>query len=262
MSLTPRETAPSTPVTPAASSARAPRPAPATPRAAHARRSAARASPRRQRLHRQPQGRRLHRAVRARPPALRRRPRPVQAQPDGAPRPHVDRAPRHAGPGRVRQAAAQGPGRARRLPGPRDDQRLPPVAPRGPVRGPAHEDPARADRRARTPEDLERRLLLRRRGLHDRRGLPRDDPERRASRSTAPTSTSAWSPARAQGIFTAEDARTSPKAMLQRHFEPQPDGGWLAKPELRANGALRKRGPAAYAGPDRAATTSSSAATP
>jgi chemotaxis protein methyltransferase CheR len=36
-----------------------------------------------------------------------------------------------------------------------------------------------------------------------------------------------------QGIFTAEDARTSPKTMLQRHFDPQPDGGWLAKPELR-----------------------------
>jgi chemotaxis protein methyltransferase CheR len=36
-----------------------------------------------------------------------------------------------------------------------------------------------------------------------------------------------------QGIFTVEDARTSPKAVLQRHFDPQPDGGWLAKPELR-----------------------------
>ena len=86
-------------------------------------------------VHREPQGRRLHRPVRARPHALRRRPRPVQAQPDGAPRPHVDRAPRHAGPRRVRQAPAQGLGRAGRLPGPRDDQRLAPVAPRGPVRG-------------------------------------------------------------------------------------------------------------------------------
>jgi len=36
-----------------------------------------------------------------------------------------------------------------------------------------------------------------------------------------------------QGSFTAEDARVSPKAMLQRHFEPQPDGGWVAKPELK-----------------------------
>ena len=36
-----------------------------------------------------------------------------------------------------------------------------------------------------------------------------------------------------QGIFTAEDARTSPKAMMERHFEPQPDGGWVAKPELK-----------------------------
>jgi chemotaxis protein methyltransferase CheR len=36
-----------------------------------------------------------------------------------------------------------------------------------------------------------------------------------------------------QGIFTPEDARTSPKSMLQRHFDPQPDGGWVAKPELK-----------------------------
>ena len=35
------------------------------------------------------------------------------------------------------------------------------------------------------------------------------------------------------GVFTAEDARTSPKSMLQRHFEPQGDGGWVAKPELK-----------------------------
>ena len=102
---------------------------------------------------------------------------PVQAQPDGAPRAHLDRAPRHAGPGRVRQAPAHGPGRARRVPGPRDDQRLAPVAPRGPVRGPAHQAAARA-RRAPAAEDLERRLLLRRRGVHDRRDLPRGDPDR------------------------------------------------------------------------------------
>jgi chemotaxis protein methyltransferase CheR len=36
-----------------------------------------------------------------------------------------------------------------------------------------------------------------------------------------------------EGRFTAEDARTSPKAMLQRHFVPQPDGGWAATPELK-----------------------------
>ena len=35
------------------------------------------------------------------------------------------------------------------------------------------------------------------------------------------------------GVFTAEDARTSPKAMMERHFEAQPDGGWVAKPELK-----------------------------
>lgn len=36
-----------------------------------------------------------------------------------------------------------------------------------------------------------------------------------------------------EGVFSAEDARTSPKAMLQRHFEPAGDGGWTAKPELK-----------------------------
>jgi chemotaxis protein methyltransferase CheR len=36
-----------------------------------------------------------------------------------------------------------------------------------------------------------------------------------------------------QGHFSAEDARTSPKELLQRHFEAQPDGGWQARPELR-----------------------------
>ncbi len=36
-----------------------------------------------------------------------------------------------------------------------------------------------------------------------------------------------------EGRFTVEDARTSPKGMLQRHFNPLPDGGWEAKPELK-----------------------------
>ncbi len=36
-----------------------------------------------------------------------------------------------------------------------------------------------------------------------------------------------------EGRFSAEDARTSPKALLQRHFNPLPDGGWEAKPELK-----------------------------
>src|SRR5262249_29754569 len=36
-----------------------------------------------------------------------------------------------------------------------------------------------------------------------------------------------------EGKFTAEDARTSPKALLQKHFEALPDGGWSAKPELK-----------------------------
>jgi chemotaxis protein methyltransferase CheR len=36
-----------------------------------------------------------------------------------------------------------------------------------------------------------------------------------------------------EGEFSAEDARTSPKALLQKHFDAKPDGGWSAKPELK-----------------------------
>jgi chemotaxis protein methyltransferase CheR len=36
-----------------------------------------------------------------------------------------------------------------------------------------------------------------------------------------------------EGHFTAEDARTSPPALLKRHFEPLPGGGWAACPELK-----------------------------
>ena len=36
-----------------------------------------------------------------------------------------------------------------------------------------------------------------------------------------------------EGEFTAEDARTSPKALLTQHFEPLADGGWAARAELK-----------------------------
>jgi len=35
------------------------------------------------------------------------------------------------------------------------------------------------------------------------------------------------------GVFTPEDARTAPPKMLEKHFVKQPDGGWVAKPELQ-----------------------------
>jgi chemotaxis protein methyltransferase CheR len=35
------------------------------------------------------------------------------------------------------------------------------------------------------------------------------------------------------GVFTPEDARTAPPRMLERHFSPRHEGGWVAKPELR-----------------------------
>ena len=36
-----------------------------------------------------------------------------------------------------------------------------------------------------------------------------------------------------EGHFTDEDARTSPKALLERHFLPLAEGGWAARPELK-----------------------------
>jgi chemotaxis protein methyltransferase CheR len=35
------------------------------------------------------------------------------------------------------------------------------------------------------------------------------------------------------GVFTPEDARTAPPKMLDKHFVSQPEGGWVAKPELQ-----------------------------
>ncbi len=35
------------------------------------------------------------------------------------------------------------------------------------------------------------------------------------------------------GVFTPEDARTAPPRMLEKHFVSQPEGGWVAKPELQ-----------------------------
>ena len=35
------------------------------------------------------------------------------------------------------------------------------------------------------------------------------------------------------GVFTPEDARTAPPRMLEKHFVKQPEGGWVAKPELQ-----------------------------
>jgi chemotaxis protein methyltransferase CheR len=36
-----------------------------------------------------------------------------------------------------------------------------------------------------------------------------------------------------EGRFTVEDARTSPTPLLERHFEPLPEGGWAARAELK-----------------------------
>ena len=106
------------------------------------------------------------------------------------------------------------------------------MAPRGPVRGPAHEDPARADAER-------KRLKIWSAGssygaeAYTIAAVCRETiPNVRVEINGTDLDKRMVARAR-EGIFTAEDARTSPKAMMQRHFDPQPDGGWVAKPELK-----------------------------
>ena len=67
---------------------------------------------------------------------------------------------------------------------------------------------------------LERRLVLRRRGLHAGGDRARIRSRARGSRSTAPTSTSAWSPAPAPAASRAEDARTAPPGAAEEVVRP------------------------------------------
>ena len=145
---------------------------------------------------------------------------------------------------------AQGAGGARRVPGPRDDQRLAPVAPRGAVEALRKTCCPSSAARGRI-RDLERRLVLRGRGLHDRRRSPAKRSRPCAVEIPAPTWTSAWSPAPATGVFTAEDARTSPQAMMQASLRAQPRRRLAGQAGAQAHGALRHRRPAAHAGPHR-----------
>ena len=134
--------------------------------------------------------RRVHRLLRGGPPPLLDRPPAVQARPDGAPHPHV----RHdARPRRLAAVPVASCARDREeldaLPRPRHDQRLAALAPPRAVRGPRRATCCPSWRRRGRDPRLERRLLVRRRGLHARRRL-RDRASRgRTSRSPAPTST-------------------------------------------------------------------------
>ena len=192
-------------------------------------------------------GRRLHAVLRGRPRALRRRPAAVQARPDGAPDPHLDGAPRDRGPRRVRPPPA-GRRRTSSTPswtasrstspssgatpssGRRSRPRSCPSWPRPAAAACAPGAPAAptAPRPTRSPPSAARRS------------------RRRASRSRAPTSTTAWSPAPAQGAFSAEDARGAPRRSVDRFFPGRP-GDRGAAPD----GLVRARRPAAHAGAAR-----------
>ena len=54
------------------------------------------------------------------------------------------------------------------------------------------------------------------------------------------------------GVFTPEDARTSPKAMLRASLRRAGRRRLGRQAGIEANGAFRYRGPAAYGGPHRA----------
>ena len=168
---------------------------------------------------RRPRRRRLRRLLRGRPRALRRRPAPVQARPDGAPHPHVRR--RAAAPTDLRRlprVLQARPRRARRVPRPRDDQRLAALAQPRAVDARSQRTILPELAAARPRARVERRLLLRRRGLHARRRLPRGDPARARRRSTAPTSTAAWSPAPATGASPPTTPAARRRAALERWF--------------------------------------------
>ena len=196
--------------------------------------------------------RRLRRPLRARAPALRRRSRASTsaARWSAACAPWPSAAARPTWPPTAR-GCARDAGGARRVPRPRDDQRLAPVAPRGPVRDPAHEDPARA-RRARAAPGIWsagcsygaeaytlaavcREAVPSVRG-RDRRHRPRPAhgrPRPRGRRSPPRT------PARRRRRCCSAISSRSPTAA----GTPSPSS---------AHGALRDRRPAAHAGPDRA----------
>ena len=87
--------------------------------------------------------------------------------------------------------------------------------------------------RAPAPEDLERRLAptAPRRTRSPRSAARRSRPSR--SRSSAPTSTSAWSPAPARAASPPRMPAPRRRRCCSAISTPQPDGGWAAKPELK-----------------------------
>jgi chemotaxis protein methyltransferase CheR len=92
---------------------------------------------------------------------------------------------------------------------------------------------SRARRRQRPDPHLERRLLLRRRGLHARGDRPRVRARARVEIRGTDIDKRMVERAR-EGRFNSDDARDAPAAEMKRWFDPEPDGGWRAKAELRA----------------------------
>ena len=156
------------------------------------------------------------------------------------------------------------PRRARRVPRPRDDQRLPALAQPGAVEVARARTSCPSSPQARPRPRLERRLLLRRRGLHARRRRAASAvPRARVDDHAAPTST-------ARMVERARDGRLQRRgrpqrrrpALLERWFTSRPTARCEALPELRAHVPLRGRRPAARPAARRAPTTSCCAATP
>ena len=194
--------------------------------------------------------RRLRRpSARASARLVRRRPAAVQARPDGAPHPHLRRSAAAPTPRRPTSRCLRArPRRARRVPRPRDDQRLPAVAQPGAVEraaaatscpsspptaaacAPGAPAAPTAPRPTRSPRSAAEAI-----------------PARARRRSSAPTSTAAWSSAPAPARFSAEDARDAPAGALRALVRRRPTAAGRPTPSCARIVRFERRRPAAHA---------------
>ncbi len=165
--------------------------------------------------------------------AVPHRPAAVQAPADGAAHPLVRVHARRRAARRVPAPPAPRPLRARGVPGPHHDQRLPALAQPRPVGRAGRRRPPRARRRGPHPRVV-RGLLLRGGDLHAGRGGGRRGAGRAPGGPRAPTSTRGWSPAPARAASRPTTRATCPPAALARWFRRDGD-------ELVAHDDLRRR---------------------
>ena len=194
---------------------------------------------------------------------VRRRPAPVQARPDGAAHPLLRERRGDEDLGALPRARCSGDAaRARRVPRPRDDQRLPAVAQPRAVDARCSATSCPSSPRGGRAARLERRLLLRRRGLHAGRASAAEAaPGARVEILGTDIDRRMVARARAGAASAPRTPRAAPKAALERWFEPTATAG--GRPPSCARMRAPSRSATCCACASRAApTTSSCAATP